>query len=329
MQFRTTDMAKWGVGKGSRLTASEVDNNFWQHEQRLDAIEADPPLPVSISSVTTTESSFTIHLTNGSSQGPFALPTAKFNLLGEWTPNTDYLSPNSFITEGGNTYMIAFPHHSASVFDANANDGLGHNFYSLLPFPNAPIIQFLDDGWPPSTALGAYKLFSIPDVGVFLSLRAHTTAATFDPLAEDGGGNPLYQEVFGAIETNRARIQFQFAGKPPSDGSVIMVYIQDDPRALDFAADFLDSAAHLNIACTATIAWTLKYSGVTIGTITFAPGELLDGEGGQFGTFTGAGTGDTPIQHLELLRLVAPSVADATASFLTISLIGSYEDIAS
>jgi hypothetical protein len=320
-------MAKWGVGKGSRLTASEVDNNFWEHEQRLDAIEADPPLPVSIDTVTTTSSTFTIHLTDGSSRGPFALPFAKFNLLGEWMPATDYLSPNIFVTSGGNTYIILFPHHSAAFFDANANDGLGHSYYGLLPFPNAPIIEFLPDGWPPSTALGAYKLFSVPDLGVFLSLRVHTTAATFDPLAEDLGGNPLYQEVFGSIETNRARVQFQFAGKPPSDGSVIMVYIQDDTRALLFDADFPECNAHLNVACTATIAWTLRHSGVTIGTITFQPGELLDGEGGQFGTFTGTGTGSSPIQNLELLRVLAPLTADATASFFTMSLVGTYEEV--
>ena len=108
--------------------------------------------------------------------------------------------------------------------------------------------------------------------GVYLALRAHITAATFDPAAEDGGGNALYRKIFASIETNRARIQFQFAGKPPSDASIIMVYINDDLRELTFPLNWAGSAAHLEFACTADIAWTVEYAGDVIGTIAFAPG---------------------------------------------------------
>jgi len=97
--------------------------------------------------------------------------------------------------------------------------------------------------------MGSFKLFSIPDLGVYLSLRAHITTATFDPAAEDGGGNTLYQRIFASIESNRARIQFQFAGRPPSDASIVMVYVNDDLRSLTFPLDWTGSAAHLEIAC--------------------------------------------------------------------------------
>lgn len=327
MLFRTN--GPWGSGKGSNLTAPEVDGNFYELDQRVADVEADPPTPISVDHVEVTSSTFSIVLTDASVQGPFPLPFSKFNLLGEWQPLTTYASPNSFVTEGGNTYLVQFPHTSAATFDPGANDGAGHNYYGLLPFPNAPIIEFLPGGWVPSTAMGAYKLFSVPDVGVFLSLRAHTTASTFDPLAEDGLGNPLYQMVFGAIETNRARIQVQFPGTPPSNGSTIMVYIQDDPRLLAFPSGWLDSSAHLEVAVTAELEWTIKSGGITIGTVTFSPGELLDGEGGQYATISGTGTGDAPIENLGLVKIVSPLIADATARFFTLSMVGTYEDAAS
>ena len=323
MHFRTTENAKWGVGKGSNLTPAEVDENFWDLDQRTAALEESPPEPVGIQQITVTGNTFTIVLTDGSSRGPFALPAAKFNLVGEWAPHTPYV-PNSFITEAGKTYLILYPHTSAAFFDPGANDGAGHNYYGLLPFPEQPIIEYLDAGWQPTTAIGSFKLFSIPDDGVYLTLRAHVTAATFDAGAQDGGGNALYKRIFASIESNRARIQFQFAGKPPSDASIIMVYCNDDPRALTFPPNWTGSAAHLEFVCTDEIAWTIEYAGEVIGTITFTPGTQLDGDTGQYASITGPGTGATPIPNLELLKIRAPDGADATAKFLTVALVGTY-----
>ena len=326
MHFRTTDNTKWGAGKGSNLTPGEVDENFWDLDQRTADLEANPAAPVGIDHVTTTGNTFTIVLTDGSSQGPFNLPAAKFNLVGEWAPNTPYV-PNSFITEAGKSYLILYPHTSGAFFDPGANDGAGHNYYGLLPFPDQPIIAYLDDGWQPTTTMGAFKLFSIPDRGVYLALRAHVTAATFDPAAEDGGGNALYRKIFASIESNRARIQFQFAGKPPSDASIIMVYINDDLRELTLPLNWSGSAAHLEFSCTSDIAWTIEYAGDVIGTIAFAPGTLLDDGTGQYGAISGPGTGGTPIANLELLKIRSPDGADATAKFLTIALVGTYIEV--
>ena len=77
-----------------------------------------------------------------------------------------------------------------------------------------------------------------------------------------------------------------------------MVYINDDPRALTFPLNWTGSAAHLEIACTDEIAWTIEYAGDVIGTVTFMPGGQLDGDTGQYATVTGDGTGATPIGNL-------------------------------
>lgn len=197
MHFKNTD-ARWGAGEG-RLSSLSVDENFYEADQRMDALEANPPDPISVETVTSDGETFSVILTDGTQFGPFTLPTATFEMLGEWQPLTPY-TPNKFFSEGGFTYLINFAHTSAASFDPNANDGLGHNFYSLLPFPNNPPVAFLDAGWQPLTFMSAAQLFSIPDVGMFLSLRDHTTDSTFDADATDGGGNPLYQKVFNAIE---------------------------------------------------------------------------------------------------------------------------------
>jgi hypothetical protein len=325
MLYRTNDPTKWGAGKGGNLTPAEVDENFWDLDQRTAVLEAGSPDPVGIDHVSVTGNTFTIVLTDSSTQGPFNLPAAKFNLVGEWAPNTLYV-PNSFITEAGKTYLILYPHTSAAFFDPGANDGAGHDYYGLLPFPDQPIIEFIDDGWQPNTSLGAFKLFSVPDDGVYLSLRTHVTASAFDRDAQDGGGNSLYKRLFASIESNRARIQFQFAGRPPTDGSFIMVYINDDPRDLSFPNGWTGSAAHLDVACSALIAWTLEYAGDVIGTIAFAPGDQLDGDTGQYATISGPGTGATPIENLNLLKIRSPAAADATAKFLTVALVGTYLD---
>lgn len=322
MHFKNTDV-RWGAGEGT-LPSLSVDENFYETKTRLDGLEATPPVAVSVDHITQdpVTNTLTIYMTDGYVQGPFILPPAKFLLVGEWAPATFYPS-NVFITEGGNTYLVEFAHTSAATFDPNANDGLGHDYYGLLPFPNAPIITWLDDGWPPNTHMNAYEMFSIDDVGVFLVLHAHDTGATFDPLLEDGVGRQVYLKVFAAIESNVARIQFQFPGRPPTDASTVLCYIQDDDRDLLFSENWPQSIAHLETPCTDTLEWVITHAGIEVGRVTFEPGSLDDGEGGQYGTVTGDGV---TLANTQLLKVIAPGYADATAKFLTLSLIGSYED---
>jgi hypothetical protein len=179
--------------------------------------------------------------------------------------------------------------------------------------------------WEPITAYSPFDLFQVPDVGVFFSLVAHTSAATFDPLATDESGNDLYQKVFQAIESEIANIEAQFPGSQPSSGSM-MVYIQSDDRDLVIDAGLPDCIAHLEVAVTGILEYTLQYDGTTIGTITFNPGDLLDGSGGQFATIGGIGG---RIHNAELLRLKAPTHSDATASFMSVAIRGHYEAVVS
>lgn len=66
----------WGTGKGALLTAEEVDENFWGHEERLADLETDIAAGPgrSISSITATGSQITVHYSDGTTDGPFTLP---------------------------------------------------------------------------------------------------------------------------------------------------------------------------------------------------------------------------------------------------------------
>lgn len=122
----------WGPGVGRQLVSAEVDTNFWTHDQAITALEA-LPLGVGISTITQTAANqMTITLTNGATY-VFTLPALQLNFRGEWAPAT-YYSPYDVVTvaTSQSVYTVLLGHLSASTFNPNANDGAGHNFYSLL-----------------------------------------------------------------------------------------------------------------------------------------------------------------------------------------------------
>jgi hypothetical protein len=134
MIFRTADLTKWGAGKGGDLTPTEVDLNFWEVLSRIVALEGDTgAVGIDHFATNTTTGTITVFMTDGTQRGPYALPAAKFRLLGEWTPDTVY-PDGVFITEGGDTYIINVAHTSALTFDPGATDGSGNQLYGLLPF---------------------------------------------------------------------------------------------------------------------------------------------------------------------------------------------------
>jgi hypothetical protein len=314
----------WGAGKGADLDADEIDANFYSLATTIQGVIDNPPVPNGISSIEIVGTNkLIITLDDYTVFGPFDLPIASFADRGAWAPVTLYHYGDIF-THASSVYMVIQEHTSDASFNASAGNMAGP-YYRLLFNASAIMLQWGDE-WIPNHAYDPFVLFQVPDVGVFFTLVAHTSAATFDPLATDDSGNDLYQKVFQAIESEIANVEAQFAGSQPSASQTMMVFIQNDDRDLVFPTDFLGSVAHLEVAVTATKAYTLTYNGATIGTITFNVGDLLDGHGGQFATFSGTGA---TIHNAELLRLISPVGSDATASFLSVALRGSYAAVAS
>lgn len=125
--FRTA--GAWGAGKGADLTPAEVDNNFYDKETRITAIEA-AGVAVGIDSITVSGDQLTITMTDASVQGPFTLPIAQWIPGGAWQASTLY-QPLTVVTYGGSAYLVSLQHTSATTFDPGAVLGT-QNLYELL-----------------------------------------------------------------------------------------------------------------------------------------------------------------------------------------------------
>lgn len=136
LTFRTDDLARWGTGKGEELTLREGDLNFWWLYSAVLTLQSTVAGfsggIISIELVSANQIQF--NMSDYSVQGPFTIPTAVWKFRGDWVATTVYYV-NDIITYNGSVYLVTWPHTSASSFDPNANDGLGHNYYALLISP--------------------------------------------------------------------------------------------------------------------------------------------------------------------------------------------------
>jgi hypothetical protein len=123
----------WGPGTGANLSAAQVDGNFFDLVGRVRSIELNPAEPVQIASFYAVGNQFYIAMSDGTVQGPVTLPTVRWFFRGNWASGVSY-SRDDVVTgpDGATTYLIMWPHVSASSFDSGANDGQGHNYYSVL-----------------------------------------------------------------------------------------------------------------------------------------------------------------------------------------------------
>jgi len=126
----------WGPGKGSELTKPELDGNFWDHETRIIFIEENPPVAVSIKEISVVGNQITFTMTDDSVLGPYTMPTASWHDEGEWQPNKFYAA-FSIVKNSGSIYLVEYSHTSDATFDPGANDGAGHDYYSLIMSPSA------------------------------------------------------------------------------------------------------------------------------------------------------------------------------------------------
>lgn len=145
MLYRTT--GAWGAGKGSKLTKTEIDTNFYELDQRLTAVEDAVAAGTNpISYIASTGTSLFIHMTSGAVYGPIPLPIIMFEDTGKWSPSRSYLINDVFTVDGSGIYRVQIDHTSDTTFDPAYLVG-GQPAYSLMiQVPNpAPIINVTAD----------------------------------------------------------------------------------------------------------------------------------------------------------------------------------------
>lgn len=113
------------------LSSVQGDENIRTLNSRLQALELDPPSAVSIDHFVVEGTLLTIYLSNGSSQGPFVLPTAQWRWTGEYVIGITYL-PGDIFTESSNVYFVRVMHVAPDPFDANLFTGDGFAYIKIL-----------------------------------------------------------------------------------------------------------------------------------------------------------------------------------------------------
>lgn len=119
------------LSKGAPLTKSEFDGNIHNLDDRVTALETDPPEAVGVDSITVSGDAITFVMTDATTRGPFTLPVLDHPLRGPWAAATDYAKRDWF-TINGTLYEVLRDHTSAATFDAGANDGSGHAYYAVV-----------------------------------------------------------------------------------------------------------------------------------------------------------------------------------------------------
>src|SRR4051812_29840759 len=152
--------------------------------------------------------------------------------------------------------------------------------------------------WVALTAMSRFKFFHNAG-STYLSLRTHTTAATFDPARTDGPGLEYYALIMAA-PAQPYDVTIYYGLNSPVDGSLLVQPVV--VRQFWLTADFSGSSAYLDIATSVqTLVFALWQNTVQIGTITFTPGVGTVGGGGQYGTFARVGSGIVQFQPTQRL----------------------------
>ncbi|GEM_PF-5240638 len=114
--YRTDDGTRWGTGKGSNLTPTEVDLNFWQLLQLIQGVVDDPPTPNEITSITATGLTITFHFFDGT-ELTVPAPVLQFRWRGEWAAAQVYEVMDMVKVEGLGIFTVMVDHTSDASFD--------------------------------------------------------------------------------------------------------------------------------------------------------------------------------------------------------------------
>lgn len=159
--FRTTDAAKWGTGKGGNLTATEVDGNFWDLDQRVVALGTGAA-PAEIASIDLTGTQLTFTLSDARTFGPYTIPRAAFRFREAWVASTAYAGNDVVTVAGRGIYLVRVAHTSGTAFDPTLTAS-GVLVYQLMySEPRAVVGNVAAATWTPTLADAfAYQRFSV------------------------------------------------------------------------------------------------------------------------------------------------------------------------
>ena len=146
LKYRTDDPAQWGAGLGRDLQPQEIDQNFYDIETRLEAVETNPALPNEIASITVSGNQMSITMDDHTVFGPYTLPEAALRFTDAFQPNHDYKRYDLLIANDG-LYLVLHDFTSGPTFVFGA-DAEGPWYRFVMPFPTSYDIGFFFPGQP-------------------------------------------------------------------------------------------------------------------------------------------------------------------------------------
>lgn len=251
--YRTS--GPWGSGKGSNLVEAEVDQNFYEHEQRIGEVETNPPQPVSIDHFVIEGNLMTIVLTNGVEHGPFVLPIGQWRFAGPWQPITQYFVGDLF-TNGGALYFTRVQHISEdATFDPGLFGPEGNIYELVLPAPVTPydIAMFYRDRVINGGAVVALHLLA-RDVSLAADFAGSVASLTVAPTTSNITLPIFHNDTqIGAIAFAIGAVRGVFSGAPPSPPPEPFALLRDDTIDVRLPPEVDDTAAGLAVTITG---WT-------------------------------------------------------------------------
>jgi hypothetical protein len=239
LKYRTHDDAQWGAGLGRDLQPEEIDQNFYDVEQRLEAVEQNPVLPNEIQSISVDGNRMTITMADHTVFGPYALPQAAFRFTGAFQPTHDYKKYDFLIANSG-LYMVLhnFTSGASFVFGSDA-DGPFYQF--IMPFPDFYDIGFFFPGKPGTGIAAGATMFAFRTTArtpFYLPATLPDSSAGLVVAPAAALSFPIYRDAtaIGSIDfaLGSAIGSFTFAADIAfTDGDVLRVLA---PSAIDAAA---------------------------------------------------------------------------------------------
>lgn len=169
--------------------------------------------------------------------------------------------------------------------------------------------------WRPNTTYLVPNLFT-ENGSLYIVQFNHTSAAVFDPGANDGAGHDYYGLVLAA-PIQPYDVALFYAPEIPGDASILLQHTAC--RTFTIPGAFGDSVAALRVACTANMTLPITREGIQVGTVEFQVGVGLEPGGGQIGTFTAVLPDPIVVVRQDELAVLAPAIVDVTAAGLTVT----------
>jgi len=189
----------------------------------------------------------------------------------------------------------------------------------VIPLPIAELV-FVGE-WLPNSIYARGNLFSFQGLGIYQVLQDHTTPATFDPGATQGG-NPLYALLMPLRDVNYDAAIFVPGSIQRDADELVVQFIAN--RSMRLPSGNAGAYAYLDVGDDATgatdIILSIEKNRVEIGTVTFTAGDFDTG-GGQEGNIAVPADVDFAAGDRYALRVTQSDNAGASGLSVTLPFL--------